>query len=86
MVKAVRKAIDKGHMACNKPRRDPSSKHKFMVKACARGQKRIVHYGDPNMRIKKSIPARRKSFRARHKCSEKKDKLTPGWWACNYNW
>ena len=31
-------------------------------------------------------PKRRASFKARHKCSEKKDKLTPGWWACNYNW
>ena len=30
--------------------------------------KRVV-FGDPNMRIKKSSPARRKSFRARHNCS-----------------
>lgn len=31
-----------------------------------------VNFGDPNMKIKKSDPDRRKSFRARHKCS------TPG--------
>ena len=48
------------------------------------GYKR-VHYGDPNLRIKKSNPKRRKSFRARHKCSQKKDKTTPGYWSCK-NW
>jgi hypothetical protein len=34
------------------------------------------------MRIRKSEPARRKSFRARHKCDEKKSKLTAGYWSC----
>jgi hypothetical protein len=29
---------------------------------------------------------RRANFKARHNCSDKKDKLTPGWWACNFNW
>jgi len=48
------------------------------------GYKR-VHYGDPNLRIKKSNPKRRKSFRARHKCSQKKDKTTAGYWSCK-NW
>lgn len=36
-----------------------------------KGYKRI-HWGDPNMRVKKSNPKRRKSFRARHKCSSAK--------------
>ena len=31
-----------------------------------------VNFGDKKMRIKKSNPARRKSFRARHKCSTAK--------------
>lgn len=44
-----------------------------------------VHYGDPNLRIKKSNPKRRKSFRARHKCSSKTDKTSPGYWSCK-NW
>lgn len=48
------------------------------------GYKR-VHYGDPNLRIKKSNPTKRKSFRARHKCSQKKDKTSPGYWSCR-NW
>jgi hypothetical protein len=43
-----------------------------------------VNFGDPNMRIKKSNPERRKSFRARHKCSEKKDRATAGYWSCRF--
>ena len=43
--------------------------------------KRIT-FGDPNMRIKKSSPARRKSFRARHKCATAKDKTTARYWSC----
>ena len=37
-----------------------------------------VNFGDPNMEIKRDSPSHRKSFRARHKCSEKKDKTPPG--------
>ena len=48
-------------------------------------QRYTIRYGDPNMRIKKSNPARRKSFRARHKCSTAKSKLTARYWSCK-NW
>jgi hypothetical protein len=41
-----------------------------------------VGFGDPNMRIKKNIPARRKSFRARHKCDTAKDRTTARYWSC----
>ena len=42
-----------------------------------------VNFGDPNMKIKKSNPARRKSFRARHKCdTQKPSKLTARYWSC----
>ena len=34
------------------------------------------------MEIKRDDPARRKSFRARHNCSEKKDKTKAGYWSC----
>ncbi len=43
---------------------------------------RLVRFGDANMTIKKDDPERRKSFRARHKCDEKKSKLTAGYWSC----
>ena len=41
-----------------------------------------VNFGDPDMRIRVSNPKARKSFRARHKCSTKKDRTTAGYWSC----
>jgi hypothetical protein len=43
-----------------------------------------VNFGDPNMRIKKNNPARRKSFRARHKCSQQKDRTSSAYWSCRF--
>ena len=50
--------------------------------SCKDGKEKIIRFGDPNMKIKKSIPARRKSFRARHKCDTAKDKFTARYWSC----
>ena len=77
---------DKRKMPCNKPKKQshgsgPSGKS-HIVKACKDGKEKIVRYGDPNMKIKKSNPKRRKSFRARHKCDQKKDKFSAGYWSC----
>jgi len=55
-------------------------KFKVFVKSGSKVKK--VMFGDPNMKIKKSNPARRKSFRARHKCSTAKDKTTARYWSC----
>ena len=74
--------IDKDRMKCNKPRRTSGGSKKFVVKACKDGKEKIVRFGDPNMKIKKSNPKRRKSFRARHKCDQKKDKFSAGYWSC----
>ena len=41
-----------------------------------------VNFGDPNMRIKKNIPARRKSFRARHRCDTPGLRWKARYWAC----
>ena len=57
-------------------------KSKVYVKDPKTGNVKKVNFGDPNMKIKKNNPARRKSFRARHKCSQKKDRTTPGFWSC----
>jgi hypothetical protein len=48
----------------------------------AKGNVVKVNFGDPNLRIKKSIPGRRKAFRARHKCATAKDRTTPRYWSC----
>tara|TARA_R100000995_G_scaffold73552_1_gene42377 strand:+ start:1123 stop:1368 length:246 start_codon:yes stop_codon:yes gene_type:complete len=66
----------------NKPKRTTGKSKKFAVLAKEGDKVRLVRFGDPNMSIKKNIPARRKSFRARHKCDEKKSKLTAGYWSC----
>jgi hypothetical protein len=41
-----------------------------------------VNFGDPNMRIKKSNPKRRKSFRARHNCSNPGPRWKARYWSC----
>ena len=81
--------LHKDKMACNKPRKTPGHKTKsHVVKACDDGKQKIVRFGYRGMQdfLQHKDPKRRASFKARHRCSEKKDKLTPGWWACNYNW
>ena len=67
----------------NKPFRTPNGPKKSAVYVKNQsGKVVIVRFGDKNMSIKKHIPARRKSFRARHKCDQAKDKTTPRYWAC----
>ena len=68
--------------AYNKPKRTPGKNKKFAVLAKKGSKVKLVRFGDPNMRIKKSSPARRKSFRARHRCSTAKDKFTARYWSC----
>ena len=41
-----------------------------------------VGFGDPNMKIKKSDPARRRSFRARHKCDNPGPRWKARYWSC----
>jgi len=41
-----------------------------------------VNFGDPNMRIKKSSPSHRKSFRARHRCETPGPKWKARYWSC----
>jgi hypothetical protein len=42
-----------------------------------------IEWGAPGVQIKNDNDVARKSFLARHECSTKTDKTTPGWWACN---
>ena len=41
-----------------------------------------VNFGDPNMKIKKSNPARRRSFRARHNCDNPGPRHKARYWSC----
>jgi len=67
----------------NKPKRTPGKNKKFAVLAKEGDKVRLVRFGDPNMTIKKNIPARRKSFRARHGCDKGNlSKLSARYWSC----
>ena len=66
-----------------KPFRTPGENKKFAVYVKTKsGRVKKVRFGDPNLTVKNDNPARAKSFRARHKCSEKKDREKAGYWAC----
>ena len=43
-----------------------------------------VNFGDKKMRIKKSNPKRKKSFRARHNCANAKDRTSARYWSCKF--
>jgi hypothetical protein len=68
----------------NRPFRTPGGPKKFAVYVkTPKGTVKKVTFGDPNMRVRNASKARAKSFRARHKCSQKKDRTTAGYWSCN---
>jgi hypothetical protein len=74
------------NLPCNSPRRTSGGPKKFVVRACSGGKSKTIRYGDPKMSIKKSNPARRKSFRARHGCdSNPPAKTSARYWSCR-NW
>ena len=64
-----------------KPTRGDVKKFKVYVKN-PKGNVVKVNFGDPNMKIKKNIPARRKSFRARHNCDNPGPKWKARYWSC----
>lgn len=67
----------------NKPFRTPDGPKKFAVYVKNdKGKVVIVRFGDPNMKIKKNIPERRKSFRARHNCDNPGPKWKARYWSC----
>jgi len=70
-------------VSLGKPFRTSGGPKKFSVYVKnKKGNVIKVNFGDPNMRIKKNIPGRRKSFRARHKCHTAKDRTTARYWSC----
>lgn len=67
----------------NKPFRTSDGPKKFAVYTKNEsGNVVIVRFGDPNMKIKKNIPSRRKSFRARHNCDNPGPKWKARYWSC----
>jgi len=67
----------------NRPFRTPGGPKKYAVYVKSKtGNVKKVTFGDPNLRVRGRSKARRKSFAARHKCSQKKDRTTAGYWSC----
>lgn len=66
----------------NKPMKGDVKKSKVFVDLDGDGKAKKVEFGDPNMSIKKHIPARRKSFRARHNCDDPGPKDKARYWSC----
>lgn len=65
-----------------KPMKGDVKKFKVYVRDPKTGNVKKVNFGDPNMRIKKSNPARRKSFRARHNCANPGPRTKARYWSC----
>jgi len=76
---------DKSKMKCNRPVPSDRPGKKMMVKGCANGEEKLIHFGAKGYGNNYSAAAR-KSFRARHSCSTANDKLTAQHWACSYLW
>jgi len=65
-----------------KPMRGDVKKFKVYVRDPKTKNIKKVNFGDPNMRIKKSNPKRRKSFRARHNCANPGPRTKARYWSC----
>tara|TARA_Y100001963_G_scaffold117914_1_gene164137 strand:+ start:645 stop:1946 length:1302 start_codon:yes stop_codon:yes gene_type:complete len=65
----------------NKPMQGDVKKSKVYVKN-AKGNVVKVNFGDKKMRIRKSNPKARKSFRARHNCKNPGPKWKARYWSC----
>jgi hypothetical protein len=64
-----------------KPMKGDVKKSKVYVRN-AKGNVVKVNFGDPNMRIKKTSPKHRKSFRARHHCENPGPRWKARYWSC----
>jgi len=68
----------------NSPKAGGPKKYYVYVKDPSTGNVKKVTWGDTTgLKIKLDDKAARKSFAARHKCDQQKDKTKAGYWACN---
>ncbi len=66
----------------NKPKRGGKKKFYVYVRNPKTGKVKKVSFGAKGMTTGLRDPKRRKSFKNRHRCTQKKDKTKPGYWAC----
>lgn len=65
-----------------KPMQGDVKKFKVYVKDPKTKNVKKVNFGDPDMKIKKSNPERRRSFRARHNCDNPGPRTKARFWSC----
>jgi hypothetical protein len=66
----------------NKPKRGGSKKFYVYVRKPGGGIKKVSFGDTSGLSAKINNPEARRSFAARHKCSQAKDKTTPKYWSC----
>ena len=75
----------KSDMSCGEVRRSTRVGKKIMKKVCKDGKEKLVHAGAKGYKHNYSKEGK-KSFRARHKCDEKKDPFSAQKLACDELW
>ena len=87
--------VDKGKMACNKPKRTPGHpKKSHVVKACEGGKEKVIRFGEqgastagkPKAGESERMKKKRASFKARHARNIKKGKMSAAYWADREKW
>jgi hypothetical protein len=66
----------------NKPKRGGSKKFYVYVRKPGGGVKKVSFGDTTGLKAKINNPKARKSFAARHKCAQNKDRTSAGYWAC----
>lgn len=75
----------KKNMRCGEVKKSTRAGKKIMKKVCSGGKEKIVHAGAKGYKHNYSKEAK-KSFRARHKCDQKKDPFSAQKLACDELW
>lgn len=78
----VKQKKKKKQPALNKPKRGGSKKFYVYVRRPGGGIKKVSFGDTTGLSAKINNPEARRSFAARHKCSQAKDKTTPRYWSC----
>lgn len=78
----VKSKSKKKQPTLNKPKRGGPKKFYVYVRKPGGGIKKVTFGDTTGLSAKINNPEARKSFAARHKCSQAKDKTTPKYWSC----
>ena len=78
--------VDKGAMACNKPKRTPGhAKKSHIVKACEGGKEKIIRFWQQGVKTNQTV-GQRKAFKSRHAKNIKRGKMSAAYWADRVKW